>query len=237
MWIVSLSSRSSDWASRRAGPTGPRRREVGAPSRRRAAAVMSSSASAAARANGGNRSMGIRPRDGASPERPPGVSAAASDRTIAASAAIPAESGNGGDRVTRAADDRQPPHRSEYESVRSVLRPNEQLPALAERIRSCFSVPRKQLCAALLHRRSAPEKISADLSHRHGQREGEQTDRAEDETEDDHGPATRPSPLGGRFGGMLIRVRRGGSLSRAASHLPSPIRRGAPDGHVMVPGG
>ena len=36
---------------------------------------------------------------------------------------------NGGDRVTRAADDRQPSHRSECEDRWLVLRPNEQLPS------------------------------------------------------------------------------------------------------------
>jgi UDP-glucose 6-dehydrogenase len=42
--------------------------------------------------------------------------------------------------------------------------------------------------------------------------------------------------IGERLSGMLIRVR-GGSLSRAALHHRAPIRRGAPDEHVIVPGG
>ncbi len=92
VWIVPLSSLSAVWASCRAGPTGPRRREVGATSRRETAVVMSPSASRAARANGPNRSTAILPPEGVSPVGPPGISAAASASTIVASAAMEADS-------------------------------------------------------------------------------------------------------------------------------------------------
>jgi hypothetical protein len=65
---------------------------------------------------------------------------------------------------------------------------------------------------------------------------GEQTDRTEDKTEDDHG-LRRGRRLGRRLDGMPIRVRRGGSVSRPVSRLPSPIPEAPQDGTVAAPGG
>ena len=79
-------------------------------------------------------------------------------RRSIASAAVHGRVRDGVDRVARATDDRQPADRAEDQPARSVLGSIEQLPALAERIRSCFRVPREQLGAALLHRRSAPRE-------------------------------------------------------------------------------